>query len=182
MGLALALPRKIKKWKVASCLESFLYDPETGLPQEHRLFDGKWFECRVELETRERPPYSLNTASWTRKSRVWASVTPVVLNRHPKGGNFWERAVEDVKDACAHIGLPCPREALLHPVSPVEGVPHAREFPRMEHRNGSGPRTHRHAVLIFDRPVSGPVLVGAGRFRGYGLCRPLDSEHDDARA
>jgi CRISPR-associated protein Csb2 len=32
---------------------------------------------------------------------------------------------------------------------------------------------HSHAVLIFDEDVAGPLLIGAGRFRGYGLCRPL---------
>lgn len=32
---------------------------------------------------------------------------------------------------------------------------------------------HAHAVLLFEREVRGPVLIGAGRFRGYGLCRPL---------
>ena len=30
-----------------------------------------------------------------------------------------------------------------------------------------------HAILIFSEPVVGPVLLGAGRYRGYGLCRPL---------
>ncbi len=176
MGLALALPDQLDDRDAARCLEDILYDPETGLPRPHRLFDG-WIECSAELETREHPPYSLNADRWTRPSRVWASVTPVVLNRHPKGakgGSFWERASEDVRNACGHVGLPDPREVLLHPVSLVEGVPHAREFPRMERAGGGGPRTHRHAVLVFDEPVGGPVLVGAGRFRGYGLCLPQD--------
>ena len=31
-------------------------------------------------------------------------------------------------------------------------------------------------VIVFEEPVRGPVLVGAGRFRGYGLCRPMDNE------
>jgi CRISPR-associated protein Csb2 len=31
-----------------------------------------------------------------------------------------------------------------------------------------------HAVIQFAEPVEGPVLLGAGRFLGLGLCRPLD--------
>ena len=29
-----------------------------------------------------------------------------------------------------------------------------------------------HVNLLFDRPVRGPVVLGGGRFRGYGMCRP----------
>jgi CRISPR-associated protein Csb2 len=29
-----------------------------------------------------------------------------------------------------------------------------------------------HADLIFPSAVSGPILIGAGRYRGFGLCRP----------
>ena len=101
-------------------------------------------------------------------------MTPVVLNRHFDGKDKWQRAVEGVKDMCAHIGLPRPHEVLLHPVSRVEGVPHAREFPQLVRKHDGGRRSHGHAVLVFDEPVCGPVLIGAGRFRGYGLCRPIE--------
>ena len=179
MGLAMVLPAGLDQQEAGHCLEPFLRDSATGLPREHTLFDGKWFECAIELETRERPPKNLNPDTWTRKSRVWVSVTPVVLNRHFDGKDKWERAAESVKDACLHIGLPRPREVLLHPVSLLEGAPHAREYPQLMHKNGSGRRSHSHAVIVFDEPVCGPVLLGAGRFRGYGLCRPVDEKGED---
>ena len=179
MGLALVLPTGLDQQEAGHCLEPFLRDPATGLPREHPLFDGQWFECAIELETRERPPKNLDPDTWTRESRVWASVTPVVLNRHFDGKDKWERAAESVKDACLHIGLPRPREVLLHPVSLVEGVLHAREYPQLMRKNGGGRRSHNHAVIVFDEPVRGPVLVGAGRFRGYGLCRPMDEKGGD---
>ena len=174
MGLGLILPADLDPSAAGHCLEPFLHEAATGLPREHPLFDGQWFECTVELETRERPPINLRPETWTRQSCVWASVTPVVLNRHFDGKDKWERAADSVKDACQHIGLPHPREVLLHPVSLVEGVPHAREYPQLTRKDGGGARSHSHAVIIFDEPVRGPVLVGAGRFRGYGLCRPMD--------
>ena len=176
MGLAIILPTQLNQQEAGRCLEPFLRDSATGLPCEHTLFDGKWFECAIELETRERLPKNLNPDTWTRESRVWASVTPVVLNRHFEGKDKWERAAESVKDACLHIGLPRPHEVLLHPVSLFEGAPHAREYPKLMHKNGNGQRSHSHAVIVFDEPVRGPVLLGAGRFRGYGLCRPVDEK------
>ncbi len=175
MGLALALPRALNPQDASRCLSEFLYQSDTGLPREHNLFDGRWFECRIGLETRERPPVNLVSDTWTRRSRVWASVTPVALNRHFKGKDKWARAAESVKDACEHIGLTRPREALLHPVSLVEGAPHAREFPYLRRKSDGGRRSHVHVVLIFNEPVHGPIAVGAGRFRGYGLCRPMDT-------
>lgn len=172
MGLALALPRSLGIEEARHCLGGFLHNADTGLPREHRLFDGKWFECRVELEQRERPPKNLADSTWTQASRVWASVTPVVLNRHFKGKDRWNQAAESVKEACEHIGLPRPREVTLHPVSRVEGVPHSREFAQMTRKSDGGRQSHIHAVLKFEDLVKGPVIVGAGRFRGYGLCRP----------
>jgi CRISPR-associated protein Csb2 len=173
LGLALVLPDGLAPDEAARCLEHTLRDSSTGLPKEQRLFDGEWLECRLELETRERPPANLRPARWTSSSSVWASATPVVLNRHFKGKDRWEQAAESVKDACEHIGLPRPRNVLLHPVSHIEGAPHAREFPPLFRKRDGGRRSHSHAVLVFDEPVEGPVLIGAGRFRGYGLCRPI---------
>ena len=177
MGLGLGLPTKSDPQEVGRCLEPVLHDPDTGLPRDDlRLFDGEWLECGLELESRERPPHNLRHETWTRPSRIWASVTPVVLNRHFDGKDRWERAAESVKDACSHIGLPRPDEVLLHPVSLVEGVPHAREFPQLARKRDGGRQMHAHAVFIFDQAVAGPVIIGAGRFRGYGLCRPMDQD------
>lgn len=173
MGLAVVLPTNLEPQEAGRCLEPILRDAETGLPDESRLFDG-WLDCAVELETRERPPINLRSDTWTAPSRIWASVTPVVLNRHFNGKDKWEQATDSVKDMCEHIGIPRPREVMLHPVSLVEGVPHAREFPQLTRKRDGGRQSHSHAVLIFNEPVDGPVLIGAGRFRGYGLCRPMD--------
>ncbi len=178
MGIALALPRRIDPIEAARCLGLFLHD-EHGLARRTRLFAGQWLECGVELETRETPPTSLRAEAWTQPSRTWASVTPVVLDRHFDGKDKWELAAECVKNACERIGLPRPKEVLLHPVSLVEGVPHAREFPYLTRKRDRGRMHHSHAVIVFEKEVTGPVVVGAGRFRGYGLCRPMDKGPGD---
>lgn len=176
MGVAFALPRTVEPDESGKILGTWLRDSETGLPTPVRLFDGQWLECAMELETREAPPSSLRSRSWTRPSRLWASVTPVVLDRHFDGKNKWEKAAEVVKTACERIGLPRPDTVLLHPVSLVRGAPHSREFPAIRRKSDGGRMHHCHAVIHFSEPVLGPVLVGAGRFRGYGLCRPMDGK------
>lgn len=173
-GLALALPdeHQLDLAEAAAILEPWLRD-EHGLPASIRLYDGRWLEQRASLEIRENPPASLRAEPWTRPARRWASVTPVVLDRHYDGPDKWERAAEGVKDACERIGLPRPLDVLLHSVSLVKGAPRASEFPRLTRKSDGGGMHHVHAVLLFEHPVRGPVILGAGRFRGYGLCRPL---------
>lgn len=174
MGVALALPRDLDPAEVGTVLEAWLRN-EDGLPRRTRLFNGQWLECAVELETRETPPVNLQAETWTTPSRHWATVTPVVLDRHFKGADKWDRAAESVKDACERIGLPRPSEVLLHPVSLCAGVPKSGDFPALARKRDGGPMQHSHATLIFPEAVGGPVLIGAGRFRGYGLCRPIQA-------
>ena len=173
MGTALVLPAHSNQKEVGDCLDGFLHDAATGLPREHKLFAGQWFELAIALETREDPPTNLQANTWTRPSKTWASVTPVVLDRHFSGKNRWKLAAEGVKDACERIGLPRPQDVLLHPVSLIEGAPPARQYPPVARKRDGGLMVHSHAVMTFGEPVSGPVIVGAGRFRGYGLCRPV---------
>lgn len=126
---------------------------------------------------------SLRPESWTadsdqpqkRGARIWATVTPIVLDRHPKGRNggaMAEQTKEILADACVNIGLPRPTAVEFGPVSMFRGVPHVRDFPPLRRKDGSA-ANYTHAVFEFDRSVLGPVLLGAGRYRGYGLCRPL---------
>lgn len=180
MGLALVLPRGLDPDETARCLNPLFWDSQTGAPKTLRLFDGQWLEVEAELELRGTPPRNLQHSTWTRKSRCWASVTPIVLDRHFKGETKWDDAAESLKLACERIGLPRPATVLLNPVSSVEGVPHARQFMALKRKRDGGSMEHTHATLLFEEPVGGPVLLGAGRFRGYGLCRPMDRESGHA--
>ncbi|MBU6259184.1 MAG: type I-U CRISPR-associated protein Cas5/Cas6 [Burkholderiales bacterium] len=172
MGAALVLPRGVAAEEARTVLEPFLRDTD-GLPREIRLFDGHALDCRVALETRESPPNTLMRSTWVGPSRRWATVSPIVLDRHVDGPDRWERAAEVVADACERIGLPRPVDVLLHPNSLHNGVPPAGAFAPLMRKRDGGRMSHTHAVLRFGTEVLGPVLVGAGRFRGYGLCRPL---------
>ncbi len=173
MGAALVLPRNLDPAETERILAPWLWEEGTGKVRNHRLFVGHWLECHASLETRETPPLNLKTETWTSPAHHWATVTPIVLDRHFDGPKKWELAAEAVKDSCERIGLPRPSYLILHPVSMVQGVPRSNEFPWIFRKKDNGRMHHSHAVIIFDQEVQGPVILGAGRFRGYGLCRPL---------
>ena len=172
MGASLVLPRNISPEEAGLHLNKIFRD-EHGLPKKIRLFDGKWLECTMEIDIRETPPFNMRARTWTQPSRVWASITPVVLDRHFDGSDKWKNAAIVVMDGCERIGLPRPEEVILQPVSLIEGVPHAREFPCLRRKSDRGRMYHIHAVLIFGQKVRGPVLIGAGRYKGYGFFRPI---------
>jgi CRISPR-associated protein Csb2 len=136
---------------------------------------GVW---RLVPELRETPPYGLLPGTWTaypHGERLWASVTPVAFDTHPKEkerGRHVEAVTAMVREACTRVGVPEPVDVRVTPVSAHLGAPTSRDYPRLRRNDGSM-RRHTHVVLEFPRPVVGPVLLGAGRYRGYGLCRPL---------
>lgn len=172
LGVALALPRSVSTAEAARVLGPWLHDAD-GQPREIRLFDAGSLACTATLETRERAPATLDPRTWVGPAKRWATVTPIALDRHFDGADAWARAARGVADACERIGLPRPADVLLHPNSLHEGVPPSRTFAPILRKRGGGKLVHTHAVLTFDSDVLGPVVIGAGRFRGYGLCRPL---------
>lgn len=133
---------------------------------------------------------------WCRAAQYWVTVTPIALDRFP--GNLrsrdpraWERAdaeaAASIARACVFAGLADQAEDVRVTVrldAPLAGLPAApgsrthpgrHQFP--SYQTGSGaPRVCVHAEISFPGPVRGPVLVGAGRYLGYGLCLPDDSK------
>lgn len=83
-----------------------------------------------------------------------------------------------VADGFERIGLPAPREVIVTTMSAHQGAPPANAFPRLQRKDGSE-RRHAHAIVMFAEPVQGPVLVGAGRYRGYGVLRPVGGKSSD---
>jgi CRISPR-associated protein Csb2 len=117
---------------------------------------------------------------WVGPSATWASVTPMIFDRHPKphfrkDPHLWaESARRIAAEACQRIGLPDPQTIEVSPYSPIEGVPPSNAFAPPPVRPGRPARAHFHVTLQFGQKILGPVLLGAGRFRGYGLFAPLD--------
>ncbi|GMG81625.1 type I-U CRISPR-associated protein Csb2 [Paralimibaculum aggregatum] len=125
---------------------------------------------------------SLDPARYVRGSRLWATATPVLLDRHLKSPGPPERSAEAkdmIRQACARAGLPDPAAVVLSMHSAVTCAPSARPAggnPRWvgwARRKSFGGRAFVHVRLAFDEPVSGPILLGAGRFHGLGLFLPI---------
>ena len=86
--------------------------------------------------------------------------------------------------ACRNIGLPEPLAVEIHKHSAIKGAPSAYpargqlsrpdwSFPKDAKFAG---RPRRHIILRFAANIEGPVILGAGRFYGFGLCLPLVGE------
>jgi CRISPR-associated protein Csb2 len=82
--------------------------------------------------------------------------------------------------ACRNVGLPKPEIVVADKHPAVEGIPSAYPsgkapaWMRWRLPSALASRQLTHAVIRFAEPVAGPVILGAGRFVGLGLCLPLD--------
>jgi len=210
IGLALPHPESVDPREAARVLGPALFDPKTNEPRQLELRLGRLGVWRVRRDDEEQAPWRVNLHAETwgggsfEGSRLWASATPVVLDRFPKTDRKADRAawqaeaVGIVAGSCRNIGLPTPSLVDISTSSWLMGSPRALPkqrrlrggtdeqpvadfgggFPRFPDRRG-GPRPQVHVRLEFAEPVRGPVLLGAGRFMGYGLLRPLKDEHEE---
>lgn len=190
LGMAFAFPRHVAQRERATALRALFERSEEVddwlLPlrlHQFRRLTGPESECDVVLvrEQRLNPPQSLSARTWTASCTVWETVTPIVLDRFPKSDRGKERegwlaeVAEIVSQSCLNIDLPEPAEVHVHHNAFVLGVSKARPsggFPPMTGRDGKPSRYQVHARIEFSTPVQGPVILGAGRFVGYGFCRP----------
>lgn len=118
-------------------------------------------------------PWGASPQRWRRGSRGWASATPVVLDRHPKRP---EQVVDEVRRCLRTVGLPEPVEVVVSTEPLLPGAARLRQADLPRQAQG---RLFRHVAVTFERQVSGPVLVGAGRYLGVGLLAPVGSGDQD---
>lgn len=185
MGLAIAIPRAIDPEGEASeesrrrVIGSLLFD-DSGNERTIALWRSKGaervWEWNLEREKSDSPSFTLRASTWTRPTTEWASVTPVVLHHYPKAKRKGD--VERILlEAFESAGLPRPVELRVQPVSAFAGALPARSMPEFTEGGEKMCRYQTHIVARFASPVRGPLLIGRGRFRGYGLLRPTEANH-----
>jgi len=173
LGIGLALPEAITRDERRGLF--------TAIGRVRELKLGRLGCWQVDSVTSQRPLFNLVPDTWTgypKGATHWASVTPIAFDQHAKAKDkaaYQTEIAGTIRLACQRIGLPDPKEVIVAPVSAHLGVPPAHAFPRLLRKDGSE-RRHSHAILIFEQSVRGPILLGAGRYRGYGLCRPMAEE------
>jgi CRISPR-associated protein Csb2 len=181
LGVAIAMPRDFKDANRLSSLLENHHEPEhEGVAYLALGVKGSRHGARVvgnldlELDTRpeRQRQVTLQTFRWTAPALRWVSVTPIILPRYPRRKLAAE---EIVARACVQAGYPEPSAVRTSPAPMLRGVPHSRSFNVVPH-DGCPPRKWMHAEIEFVRPLRGPLLLGAGRYRGYGVCFPHSGE------
>lgn len=190
-GLAVVLPRRLSEPEnrpVAEAIVSVVRSIET-LP-----FRGSTIKLKqVRAADFQKPifPATLRPRTWCgghNGAKVWATVTPMALDRFP-GFLFGrarkteaevratekalEKAKASIRISCSNIGLPEPEKVLVSKTSWLEASPPIHRFAPQNARKGKPRPVHAHVKLIFAEKVSGPMLLGRSRYLGYGLFRPL---------
>lgn len=198
MGLAMAMPKGVSAEERGQCLGPLIVNQETGDTQDlHFKLWGKGLpDLVLRLCSQPSPPTTLNNETWTKPSKIWASVTPVVLDKFPKQSmtqnrDLWQAEVcQIIELSCERAGLPIPVQIGINTTAWHRGIPRATAktrrsgrgqnataplgegFPSLSSRKDLPPKPQIHVCLEFAEPVTGPVLIGSGRFAGYGLCLP----------
>ena len=134
-----------------------------------RQLDSAGVHVAVHPWAGEARPRAAHPDRWTRDRFVrWATAFPAIHERHGP------LTLAEVGRWCAHAGLPEPisfrsdRRPLVH--GGVDLVP------AEVHRPGRPGRPYSHIELVFAEPIAGPVVVGSGRQRGFGLCVPVTDD------
>lgn len=159
-------------------------------PRDLTLPMGSRSEVRLRRVVGISELISLRPWVWKRPSRRWLSATPVALPRHPGSltrgspavrARAWSRAEASVRLACEHVGLPDPSEVKLSLDPWMSGARRIADFPPFRQTGRKGEPVRRqlvHASLTFHDRVCGPFMLGAGRFFGLGLMRPLSERSE----
>lgn len=176
-ALAVVLPRDVSSDDRAAVAQAAARWQQKG----GRL----WFDRERTFELRPLQPQDASVtarpSTWTRAASRWSSVTPVALDRHPgdldspnraKRDRAEAEAHESVLNACRNLGLPEPASIDFRNDPPVRGTRPLRAFPSFTTGPGQLRKRLVHIDLTFSEAVRGPVLLGAGRFLGYGLFWP----------
>lgn len=125
---------------------------------------------------------SLQPETWCRPARRFITATPIALDRHPgnmrsnQHGTANRASIEaqrSVAEACVRIGLPPPVSVEISLAPMLPGAQPVSAFLPWPIRPGHPRRARVHADIRFAELVEGPLVLGAGRFFGLGLCMPI---------
>ena len=165
LGVALAVPRQMPAAEVDQVLAAAVDAPLPGLT----IRRGQ--QIAVEYDPLRTTPSGLVAERWTAGprggARRWVTVTPLMLDRHPRRSHT---LIAEVGQALARAGYPDPAGVEVSPAAMTPGAVHR---PRPHTIPAGRPRLPMiHARVTFRDPVAGPVLAGSMRYLGLGLFAP----------
>ena len=131
-----------------------------------RRLGGRGIDVAVAPRDDEARPVAAHPGRWLRLSRRWGTAIPAIHERRRP------LDLAEVARWCRHAGLPEPIDFRSARAPLVPGAPDLA--PVEVNRPGRPALPYSHVELVFDQAVPGPVVIGSGRQRGFGLCAPLD--------
>ena len=192
LGVALVIPREASASDRAAILHAVSAfeasgtgdDLDAPLVQLHLGSTGSLGLQRVVWG--EHKNWGLRPRMWSAPALRWASATPVALDQnpgdlhHPDPGRrnaAFDAAADLIVTALARIGhLPTPIAIDVLRSCVLAGTAKPRAFPRFPAESSRPERVLVHVRIVFPTPVRGPILLGAGRYQGLGLLRPLPDD------
>jgi len=184
MGCALVLPRELAKNDRELLLRLVAkWEKERSNQRGNLTLAGGTLPSFIVRRVDVSAKAALDPTRWCRASTRFITATPIALDKNPgnlrsnQDGTARKAALEaqhSISEACLRVvGVrPVSVEVSLAPLLP--GAQHVRDFLPWPGRPGRTPRVRVHADIRFEAPVRGPLLLGAGRYFGLGLCLPVE--------
>ncbi len=176
LGLAMILPStskygSVERRQLKGAVIQFLNSSQSKPEEAGTLQIG--MHTKLQLKRYNGDKASLQSGRYMQSSKTWNTVTPIVLDKHPKKN----KSAEDIiSDSCENVELPRPVSIEISRYSRVVGASAA--FTAKKSSDGWMPPKRGmldnkficHASLRFNDMVRGPVIIGSGRYYGLGLC------------
>ncbi len=112
------------------------------------------------------------TDQYLKPATQWSTVTPVILDGF--NDHNANKSQKLIRKALENAGVHSEVEFEYQPFGFRPGVEPVREYKRPEKLNGS----MVHVRLRFKHRIPGPLAIGAGRYRGFGLFASESSDSD----
>jgi len=131
-----------------------------------RRLTGRGVDVSVVPRDDEERPLATHPNRWLCRSRGWVTAVPAIHERR--------RSLDlaEVARWCRHAGLAEP-VAFRSARTPL--IAGALDLAPVEvNRSGRPALPYSHVELRFGQAIPGPVVIGSGRQRGFGLCVPVD--------
>jgi CRISPR-associated protein Csb2 len=149
MGIGLAIPSHVDQSEARQEFHALLRD---GL----HMANQHWLPANIRGATTE-------IETWTQPATVWSTATPMELRRRDR-----RPALEIAEEWTTRAGLPKPVGARFRSEPFIAGAFHAASY-----APGKRPRFRIHALIEWAAPIRGHIVLGMGRYRGFGLMRPV---------
>ena len=152
-------------WMPSGC-DEIAYRMARDAAFEVRHLTGRGVSVSATPRDDEDRPFAAHPNRWCKESRGWVTAFPAIHER---------RCAPDLAEVsrwCRHAGLPEPL-AVRSTRTPL--VPGALDLMPVEvNRPNRAALAYSHLELWFPEKIAGPVVIGSGRQRGFGLCVQVD--------